>query len=655
MRLIGTLLCAGALAACTSDKLSTTVPQLSVEPTILDFGRVYLGQRGTALLRLHSTGSREVVVTLALPPVPFGIEGATEITVPAGDTVEVLATFVPIEAGPAHATLSYQSTAAPGATAEVGLIGEGVAVPDCYDHNPCTDEHFDLASGSCVVSERFGPCDDGSACTVGDFCFAGKCVGQALICDDGDPCTADTCSAQTGCVHSPDPSCGDDRCTVTQCSPSGCAKQTAPDGTLCGNFVPCGLADLCRSGRCTVVDQSSDPACNPPPVCANDAACDDGNPCTADRCIPTGCVHPAVADGTVCGPAVQCGALSCQQGVCTSTSSSGQWRHEVVDSSTRLVARGISGRVDPSGALHVSYGFGDLKYASLGPSGWSIETLDSQGAVGLETSLAFDSTGAAHIVYFDQTQLRFRYLRRNLDGTVVVEPLAFTSPPPWDCLIEIDASGHPHVAYTAPANGYYEVHWAQRDASGTWGDELVAALGIDIGVAIDADQVRHLIYNDSKSLIHASAPRGGPWTKEVVAATSPSLWYPMLRAEGGKLRATFRDLRGLGLYYAEKPAGGSWKVELVDPSVDHDGNEARPSFAVSPSGEVQLAYFDTSPRELRLAKRDLAGNWQTELVLPSSTLPMARYVSAAFDGAGVLHLLYSDGIPEWLAHSYRCP
>ncbi len=45
-----------------------------------------------------------------------------------------------------------------------------------------------------------------------------------------------------------------------------------------------------------------------PPACASDAACDDGNPCTDDRCTPTGCVGYRVAPGTACGAGTECQA-----------------------------------------------------------------------------------------------------------------------------------------------------------------------------------------------------------------------------------------------------------------------------------------------------------------------------------------------------------
>lgn len=89
------------------------------------------------------------------------------------------------------------------------------------------------------------------------------CVGAppGVPCDDHDACT-------TG-----------ETCQGTFCMPAGpAACAGSPDGC-----DPAGICDP-RSGQC-----ATDPA-------PDDAACDDGDPCTTDRCAAvTGCVHEAVA------------------------------------------------------------------------------------------------------------------------------------------------------------------------------------------------------------------------------------------------------------------------------------------------------------------------------------------------------------------------
>lgn len=52
-------------------------------------------------------------------------------------------------------------------------------------------------------------------------------------------------------------------------------------------------------------------------ICANDAACDDGNPCTADFCPSPGCgmcAHVPVTDLRPCGPGFD--GMICREGSC---------------------------------------------------------------------------------------------------------------------------------------------------------------------------------------------------------------------------------------------------------------------------------------------------------------------------------------------------
>ncbi|MEM9557543.1 MAG: carboxypeptidase regulatory-like domain-containing protein [Acidobacteriota bacterium] len=55
----------------------------------------------------------------------------------------------------------------------------------------------------------------------------------------------------------------------------------------------------------------------PPPTCTS--SCDDGNPCTSDRCENGSCVHDPVADGTTCDDGSGCGEGVCMAGSCDLT------------------------------------------------------------------------------------------------------------------------------------------------------------------------------------------------------------------------------------------------------------------------------------------------------------------------------------------------
>lgn len=68
----------------------------------------------------------------------------------------------------------------------------------CDDGNPCTADTCSPGLG-CTHSPVSGACDDGIACTTGDACVAGQCLGLPA-CDDEDPCTVDVCDRFEGCV-----------------------------------------------------------------------------------------------------------------------------------------------------------------------------------------------------------------------------------------------------------------------------------------------------------------------------------------------------------------------------------------------------------------------------------------------------------------------
>jgi MYXO-CTERM domain-containing protein len=213
-----------------------------------------------------------------------------------------------------------------------GTCTSGTALA-CNDSNPCTTDSC-TASGGC----SFTPVSTGTSCSDGNMCngleacnSAGECVrGTAGSCDDRDPCTVDTCDASGGCVNTratagtsctdgnpcngaetcnatgacvagTAPTCNDGNpCTTDSCSPTmGCVTTNVSAGTSCSD-----------SNRCNGLE-----TCNSTGMCVGGMAltCDDGNPCTVDRCdSATGCATTPAAVGTTCSDGDLCnGAETC--------------------------------------------------------------------------------------------------------------------------------------------------------------------------------------------------------------------------------------------------------------------------------------------------------------------------------------------------------
>ena len=216
-------------------------------------------------------------------------------------------------------------------------LGVGVT---CDDGDPCTVALCDATTGACVqVPGADGaPCVDADVCTFGSTCFAGACVGgKIVVCNDGNPCTSDACVAGVGCkataLGDETPcddgsactlgdgchggschggaakSCDDGLvCTTNGCDPvtGSCTSKPAKDGTPCVDDEVCTFSSTCQAGVCnggTLVP------------------CDDGNPCTTDVCISgVGCKGEPVALPTPCNDGSPCTeGDACSGGACVGT------------------------------------------------------------------------------------------------------------------------------------------------------------------------------------------------------------------------------------------------------------------------------------------------------------------------------------------------
>lgn len=226
---------------------------------------------------------------------------------------------------------------------------QGGVTNGCDDKNICTKDACDATSGKCSFQPVDGPCDDASACSLNDACKAGVCVGAALKCDDLNPCTIDSCDAAKGCANTPadgNPCEDGDLCTTgetcknnacqgalqveckadSSCVTGSCDKVTGKcantalgDSTPCSDANACTANDACKSGACTgsvlVCDDGSpctDDKCDPTQGCINTPnkdACDDGSGCTVgDVCVDGGCVAGATKN---CDDSNICTADSC--------------------------------------------------------------------------------------------------------------------------------------------------------------------------------------------------------------------------------------------------------------------------------------------------------------------------------------------------------
>jgi ribosomal protein S17 len=114
-----------------------------------------------------------------------------------------------------------------------GTCRPGSAV-GCNDNNPCTNDSCDPIAG-CVHVNNTAPCVDLNACTTGDTCSDGACVGTPVSCDDNNVCTTDGCDTAAGCLHTSNSNACDDGNDCT--TGDFCAIGTCRAGTPAAQIV----------------------------------------------------------------------------------------------------------------------------------------------------------------------------------------------------------------------------------------------------------------------------------------------------------------------------------------------------------------------------------------------------------------------------------
>ena len=210
-----------------------------------------------------------------------------------------------------------------------GVAGCKNVLVACGDSNPCTDDSCAPEMGCVNTPNDANDCSNNDVCDGQEVCVAGGCVqGVPLQCDDDNPCTDDECDDVDGCVYhvNDDNTCLDDHlCNGKETCVGGACVPGKPmacnDGNLCtddwcvptdgcvsaNNSVPCDDGDTC-----TTEDTCMTGTCQG----TGSLDCDDGNLCTDSICDPeAGCLSTdnsdACDDGDECTWSDKCVGGKC--------------------------------------------------------------------------------------------------------------------------------------------------------------------------------------------------------------------------------------------------------------------------------------------------------------------------------------------------------
>jgi hypothetical protein len=220
-----------------------------------------------------------------------------------------------------------------------------------------------------------------------------------------------------------------------------------------------------------------------------------------------------------------------------------------------------------------------LSYAG---SEWEIVTIDSVGDYGVETSLALDSDGFPHVIYW-------------LDAT----------------------------------------KYAYKDANG-WNTALFDDNGLDATLVMGPDDYPRVCYRNLNEIDYAYQNASGWHNVFLFGYTSTSTYTSLQLDEHGYPHCTFywETITGNLIYYYQDASGWHWEY-IDDPVPTNHGTYN--SLALDTDGYPHVSYYHSTLGVLRYAYKDISG-WHFETV--DDQTYVGSHTSLALDSTGYPHISY---------------
>ncbi|MFQ5997486.1 MAG: hypothetical protein ACE5KP_07685 [Dehalococcoidales bacterium] len=274
-----------------------------------------------------------------------------------------------------------------------------------------------------------------------------------------------------------------------------------------------------------------------------------------------------------------------------------EWRTTTVDDEG-WVGIDPSIAVDTNGNPHIAYydqSNRDLKYAYSNGSSWQIETVVSTGDVGEESGIAVDSSGNPHISCNSGDKTNALIYATRSEGSWHIQ--TFEQPKGYHVVstsIDLDSRGYPHIIYNIQ-NGYIKsgVRYTYWDGN-AWQTENVHANGEDVFMAIDSSDNTHVSFR-SENLDEDTNVTRLTYAKRTAGEWSVSIVDGDTRAGGdtgiavdsdNRPHIVYRDYGNASVKYAYLD-GISWRIQVVD--ANGGGNEGT-KIAVDSSNNPHIVY-----------------------------------------------------------------
>lgn len=290
---------------------------------------------------------------------------------------------------------------------------------------------------------------------------------------------------------------------------------------------------------------------------------------------------------------------------------------------------------------------------------WVIRILDSKSNVGGFFSLAVDSLGNPHVVYFDENNEDLLYNTRK-NGSWFSAPMVVTDRSVglragYMASIVIGSDNLPHISYLAlDTRRVYVSHW---DGS-QWVHDRVdpmatdlgeSLIGMDTSLAVDSDGDLHLIYLDvdRSYVLQYYVNKNGRWNLikgDGLIWVDPSGVTVPIAVYNNIASVAYYDS---GIYYL--PLVGEWTPQPIELGSDIG---LMPALEFDAQGRPHVIYYDAVNRQLKHACL-IDSHWVIDII--QSDIKIGRYPGIAIDPDGGIHVSYYDKLNGDLLYAYRAP
>ncbi len=329
------------------------------------------------------------------------------------------------------------------------------------------------------------------------------------------------------------------------------------------------------------------------------------------------------------------------------------WVTSVIDSGSDSIGSSTSIAVDASNKVHISYHDvtnNDLKYATDASGSWTTGSVDSVGDVGDTSSITTDSEGVVHISYFDDTN-------ENLNHATNINNAQ--NGPNWT-IMTVDSSGAVGEYSSIAFDSEDRVHISYHDSSNSdlkyatsegpqspWSEPFT--LGSEVSfpeMVFDSNDNYHVIFEDDSNnftgIEYTYSINEGIWSTPAIIA-GQSMNANIAIDSNDNLHVSFYDFSNGSLGYIKwSSATSTWgnKVALDGSNSSYTVGSAN-DIKIDSDDNIHIAYYDATSDNLKYIKYfDEMQGWSTAMTLDNRS-DVGIEPSLAIDSEDNVHLTYA--------------